>query len=368
MTFTADDHRYMSRALVLARRGMYTTHPNPRVGCVVVAGGEVVGEGWHHVAGGPHAEIVALEAAGERARGATVYVTLEPCSHCGRTPPCAPVLVQAGVHRVIAAMRDPNPSVAGSGLKYLEDAGIAVAEGLLEKDATELNAGFLRRMTAGRPRVTVKIAASLDGRTAMASGESRWITGPPAREEVQRMRAASSAILTGIGTVLADDPSLTVRSEHCDTAGRSPLRVVVDSTLRMPVAAGMLHLPGDTLVVCGRGADGSALESAGATILHCPGTDGRVDLESLLDALGERECNDLLVEAGPTLCGALVAGNLVDEMVVFLAAHLMGDQGKGMFCLPGLERMADRVQLQVLDTRQVGEDLRIRARVHKESS
>jgi len=367
MSFTADDYRYMSRALVLARRGLFTTHPNPRVGCVVVSGGQVVGEGWHRVAGGPHAEIVALEAAGEAARGGTVYVTLEPCGHRGRTGPCAPVLAQAGVHRVVVAMQDPNPSVAGSGLEYLKDAGVAVAEGLLEKDATELNAGFVRRMTAGRPRVTVKIAASLDGRTAMANGESRWITGPAAREDVQRMRAASSAILTGIGTVLADDPSLTVRSEYCDTAGRSPLRVVVDSALRMPVTATMLGLPGETLIACDRGAERSVLESAGATVLHCPGADGRVDLEGLLDRLGERECNDVLVEAGPTLCGALMGGNLVDEMLFYLAPHLMGDAGQGMFRLSALERMADRVQLQVMETRQVGEDLRIRARIRQES-
>lgn len=334
---------------------------------MIVAGGVIVGEGWHQIAGGPHAEIVALDAAAEKARGATVYVSLEPCNHQGRTGPCAPALVRAGVTRVVAAMKDPNPAVAGDGLGYLAREGIAVDAGLLEDEATRLNAGFIRRMTQGRPRVTVKIAASLDGRTAMADGESRWISGAAAREDVQRLRAASSAIMTGIGTVLADDPSLTVRSAVCDTAGRAPLRVVVDSSLRMPAMARMLGLEGETLVAYAGGAPGTALEAAGAILVRCQGDDGRVDLDQLLRDLGERGCNDVLVEAGPALCGSLVASGLVDELVIYLAPHLMGDGARGMFSLPGLDRMDDRVQLQILDLRRVGDDFRIHARVRRET-
>jgi diaminohydroxyphosphoribosylaminopyrimidine deaminase/5-amino-6-(5-phosphoribosylamino)uracil reductase len=366
LTFRAEDYRYMARALTLADQGRYTTHPNPRVGCVLVAGGQVVGEGWHRIAGGPHAEIEALEQAGRRARGATVYLTLEPCSHQGRTGPCAPVLATAGVARVVAAMEDPNPAVSGEGLRWLREAGAEVQAGLLEDEARRLNAGFIRRMSKGVPRIIVKIAASLDGRTAMASGESRWITGAAAREDVQRLRASCSAILTGIGTLLADDPSLTVRSGSIDTAGRQPLRVVADSRLRTPATARMLTLPGHTLLVCAPGADGSRLSAAGAELLECGAPNGRVDLSKLMGALGQRECNDLLVEAGPVLCGALLSRRLVDELVVYLAPHLMGDSARGMFSLFGLEKMADRVQLQILDTRQVGDDLRIRAGVRYE--
>lgn len=361
-----DDHGYMARALALARRGMYSTHPNPRVGCVIVNGDRIVGEGWHRVAGGPHAEIVALEAAGERARGATAYVTLEPCCHEGRTGPCVTALLEAGIVRVVAAMSDPNPAVATEGLRRLTAAGVAVESGLMEPAAARLNAGFIRRMTTGRPRVTVKIAASLDGRTAMADGESRWITGPDAREDVQRLRASSSAVMTGIGTVLADDPRLTVRSERWDTAGRVPPRIVVDTSLRMPADARMLGLPGEILIACGDAAGGAPLEAAGAVLLRCPGSDGRVDLARLMEILGQREFNDVLVEAGPTLCGALLAAGLVDDLVIYLAPHLMGDSGRGMFSLPGLDRMSDRVQLQVLDIRRVGDDFRIHAAVRQE--
>jgi diaminohydroxyphosphoribosylaminopyrimidine deaminase/5-amino-6-(5-phosphoribosylamino)uracil reductase len=361
-SFSADDHAHMARALRLAARGRYTTHPNPRVGCVLVAGGQVVGEGWHRVAGGPHAEIEALDAAGARAAGATAYVTLEPCSHHGRTPPCADAMVAARVARVVAAVTDPNPMVGGRGLATLEAAGVEVASGLLESAAAELNAGFLCRMARGRPRVTLKLAASLDGRTAMASGESRWITGPAARADVQRLRAASSAVLTGIGTVLADDPSLTVRAEGLDTLGRQPLRVVLDSGLRMSPAARMLALPGSTLVfAAGRRAAASGLEAAGATVEYLPAADDGLDLAAVLHRLGALECNDVLVEAGPTLAGSLMAAGLVDEIVLYLAPHLMGDTARGLFSLPGLEKMADRVQLRITDLRRVGDDLRLRA-------
>jgi diaminohydroxyphosphoribosylaminopyrimidine deaminase/5-amino-6-(5-phosphoribosylamino)uracil reductase len=360
--FSAADHTYMARALRLAARGRYTTQPNPRVGCVLVAGGDVVGEGWHRVAGGPHAEIEALAAAGERAVGATAYVTLEPCAHHGRTPPCVDALIAARIARVVAAVADPNPAVGGRGLASLEAAGIDVACGLLETEAARLNAGFISRMALGRPRVVVKLAASLDGRTAMASGESRWITGPLARADVQRLRAASSAILTGVGTVLADDPSLTVRAPGLDTAGRQPLRVVLDSRLRTPPDARMLEQPGGTLLLAA-GPNGAeeALAAAGADVEYLQTADGRLDLGAVLSRLAERECNDVLVEAGPTLAGSLVADGLVDELVLYLAPHLMGDGARGLFSLPGLESMAERVQLSITDLRRLGHDLRLRA-------
>jgi diaminohydroxyphosphoribosylaminopyrimidine deaminase/5-amino-6-(5-phosphoribosylamino)uracil reductase len=361
--FSAADHGHMTRALRLARRGVYTTHPNPRVGCVLVADGRVVGTGWHRLAGEPHAEILALRDAGAAARGATAFVTLEPCAHHGRTPPCAPALVEAGIRRVVVPAEDPNPRVAGKGLALLRAAGLRVDTGLLADEAERLNAGFNLRMTAGRPRVTVKLAASLDGRTAMASGESRWITGPDARADVQRLRAASSAIMTGIGTVLADDPSLNVRAPELDLAGRQPLRVVLDSRLRLPPDARLLGLPGRTIVMTGaaEGPAAAALREAGADIVRIAAAAGGVDPAAALGALAERECNDVLVEAGPTLAGTLAGAGLIDELVLFLAPHLMGDGARGLFSLPGLEKMADRVQWRVTEWRQVGADLRIRA-------
>ena len=365
MAFTVADREYMARALDLAARGTYTTHPNPRVGCVLVRDGEIVGEGWHRVAGGPHAEVAAIADAGERSRGATAYLNLEPCSHEGRTGPCAPALVDAGVSRVVSSMEDPNPDVSGAGHRILAAAGVTVQTGLLNQEAALLNGGFILRMTRGRPKVTIKLAASLDGRTAMASGESKWISGPESREDVQRLRASSSAILTGIGTVLADDPSLNVRSPGCDTAGRQPVRVVVDSTLKTPPTARMLSLPGDTVIACADAAADPDLSQAGVTIIQLPGAGGRVDLEALLDHLGRQECNDLLVESGPALCGALVAAQLADELVLYVAPHLMGDTARGMFTLPGLDSMADRVQLRVLETKVLGEDLRIRATLRR---
>jgi diaminohydroxyphosphoribosylaminopyrimidine deaminase/5-amino-6-(5-phosphoribosylamino)uracil reductase len=363
MEFSTADRAHMARALELAARGRYTTHPNPRVGCVIVSGGEVVGEGWHRVAGGPHAEIVALERAGEMARGATAYLNLEPCSHAGRTGPCAPALVEAGLGRVVTAMGDPNPAVSGEGHRILLEAGIAVDTGLLGDEALALNAGFVSRMARGRPRVTIKLAVSLDGRTAMASGESKWISCEQSRDDVQRLRASSSAILTGVGTVLADDPSLNVRSPDCDTAGRQPLRVVVDSRLRTPAGARLLSLPGETMIAYADAADCGGVTAAGARVVSLPGADGRVDLHGLMRHLAQRECNDILVEAGPVLCGALVAAGLADELVIYLAPHLMGDSARGMFTLPGLDSMADRVQLGVLDVAPLGEDLRVRTRI-----
>jgi len=362
--FSAADHHWMGRALELARRGICSAAPNPRVGCVIVAGDEAVGEGWHVRTGGPHAEVGALAAAGERARGATAYVTLEPCSHQGRTPPCTDALLAAGVGRVVAAMGDPNPRVNGGGLERLAAAGIETACGLLEDAARELNAGFVSRMARGRPRVTVKLGVSLDGRTALASGESRWITGEAARADVHRLRAESCAILTGIGTVLADDPGLDVRRADLDRAGRVPMRVLLDRRLRTPPAARTLAVPGQVLVFAAPSppeAARAALEEAGATVLEAPEVSGGLDLAAVLAELARRECNEVLVEAGPLLAGAFVEAGLADRLVIYAAPVLLGDAGRGMFRLPGVERMDDRVQLRITDVRAVGDDLRITA-------
>ena len=360
------DHKYIARALQLAERGLYSTDPNPRVGCVLVRDGVVVGEGWHERAGGPHAEINALQQAGAQAAGATAYVTLEPCSHHGRTPPCSTALIAAGVARVVAAMQDPNPRVAGSGLQALQQAGIDTASGVLGAAAEALNPGFVKRMRTGLPWVRCKLAMSLDGRTAMASGESQWITGPDARRDVHRLRARASAILTGIDTVLADDPALTVRLEEpAETAVRQPLRVVLDSRLRMPAAARLLGLPGETLLLTGvtQLEQHARLARAGVTLATLPLQAGRLDLAAVLRHLGELELNEIHVEAGATLCGALLRAGLLDELVVYMAPHLMGDAARGLFSLPGLEHMAQRLNLRVTDIRAVGDDWRITSTV-----
>ena len=357
--FSAVDYEYMAQALRLAEKGLYTTTPNPRVGCVIVRDGKVVGSGWHERAGEPHAEIHALTQAGELARGATAYVTLEPCSHHGRTPPCAEALVQAGVGRVVVAMIDPNPLVAGEGLARLQQAGIQTDIGLLEKEAHELNIGFVSRMTCGRPWLRLKIAASLDGKTALNNGVSQWITGPDARRDAHRLRARSCALLTGIGTVLADDPSLNVREVETT---RQPLRVVVDSALRMSPTAKMLGL-GPTLVatVSGDPARADELRAAGAEVLVLPAVEGRVDLVRLLDELGRRCINEVMVEAGATLNGALVKQELVDEYTFYFAPLLLGHRARGMFDLPELSSMGERRELRIADVTMVGKDLRIRA-------
>jgi len=365
--FTADDHRYMARALRLAARGLYTTDPNPRVGCVLVREGQVVGEGWHERAGEGHAEINALRQAGEQAAGATAYVTLEPCCHHGRTPPCSQALLAAGVMRVVAAMPDPNPQVAGNGLAELAAAGVATDSGLLATEAEQLNPGFVMRMRHGRPWVRCKLAMSLDGRTAMQNGESRWITGEAARRDVHRLRARSSAIMTGIGTILADDPSLTVRLEGDDAVPfLQPLRVIIDSRLRIPSTAKLLDLPGETLILTGSAAASreALLARPGVSVVTLPlDTDGRLDLRAVLRYLGGTGINELHVEAGAVLCGALLAGRMVDELVIYLAPHLMGDAARGLFVLPGLQHMAQRIALAIQEVRAVGRDLRITARL-----
>ncbi len=360
MIFSADDHRYMAQALALAERGLFTTTPNPRVGSVIVKDGHSVGEGWHARAGEPHAEIHALRAAGSLARGATAYVTLEPCSHHGRTPPCANALIDAGVARVVAAMRDPNPQVAGRGIELLTLAGIRAEVGLLETQAAALNPGFIARMTRGRPWVRLKTASSLDGKTALANGVSQWITGPAARADVQHLRARACAILTGVGTVMADDPQMTVRAFDI---GRQPMRIVVDSRLRTPPTAKILQDDG-AWIVCAQAdrARRDALLEAGALVLEQPGRDGRVDLAALLAELGRRGINEVHVEAGVKLNGALLAAGLVDEWIAYLAPKVMGDPARGLFALPEYSTMAQCHDFRIQEVRQVGEDLRLTLR------
>jgi len=361
---TETDIRHMARALQLARRGLYTTDPNPRVGCVVVRDGQVVGEGFHVRAGEPHAEVLALGQAGEAARGATAYVTLEPCAHHGRTPPCAEALVAAGVGRVVAAMVDPNPRVAGQGLARLAEAGIDAESGVLEAEARALNPGFISRMERGRPYVRVKLAMSLDGRTAMASGESRWITGEAARRDVQRLRARAGAILTGMGTVRADDPGLDVRlrAEELGIEGpvRQPLRVLLDTALGCPPGAKLFTVGGPVLVLTTEQDSNrhKSLVARGAQVQAVACGPGGLDLHGVMELLAGCEINELHVEAGPTLCGALTQAGLVDELVIYMAPHLMGNDARGLLNL-GLKHMDERIELKVEDIRAVGEDWRI---------
>lgn len=358
--FTPDDHRFMTQALRLAEQGLYSTMPNPRVGCVVVKDGKVIGEGAHLKAGTPHAEVHALSQAGDLSKGATAYVTLEPCSHHGRTPPCAEALINAGVTKVIIAMQDPNPLVEGQGVAALQAAGIQVSTGLMQKQAHDLNVGFVARMTQKKPFVRSKIAASLDGKTALSNGTSQWITGPAARANVQHWRARSCAILTGIGTVLQDNPSLTVREIDID---RQPLCVVVDSRLRMPLDAKLLK---NQQVLIAYATDDTnkaeQLTAMGISLLCIPNADGKVCLSSLLQHLASTEVNEVMVEGGDGLNGALMALKLIDELVIFYAPKLMGSDGKGMFALPALQTMEEVVSIDVYDVRQFGDDIRVLAK------
>lgn len=394
---TAQDSRWMARAIRLAEHGLYTTSPNPRVGCVLVKGDAVAGEGWHQRAGEPHAEVHALRAAGDAARGATAYVTLEPCSHHGRTPPCAEALIEAGVARVVVAVQDPNPSVAGAGIAKLRAAGITVDCGLMEAAARDLNTGFFARMARGTPWLRSKIAMSLDGRTALNNGKSQWITGAAARRDVQHWRARSCAVLTGINTVLADDARLNVREIEgaartrwgealgCGKGGqaadcgpkaldelgaaavRQPLRVVLDSQLRIPLEARVLQGGGALIYTAAQHAEKSAvLRDLGVEVVMLPDAAGRVDLVAMLRDLARRGCNELLVEAGSTLNGALLRAGLVDELLLYLAPQLLGDAARGVAQLGELTSLEQRVNLKWQDVRQVGEDLRILARVEKE--
>lgn len=356
MTFSATDHAMMARALRLAERGAYTARPNPMVGCVLAHGDEVVGEGWHRRKGGPHAETIALEAAGERARGATAYVTLEPCAHTGSTGPCADALVAAGVARVVAAMRDPFHRVDGAGFERLRAAGVVVEHGLMEAQARELNRGFLSRIERGRPWLRVKLGVSLDGRTALASGESKWITGPQSREDAHRWRARCGALMTGAGTVLADDPHMTVRLED-GAEVVPPLRVVLDPGLAT-VARGHVRL-GEAPTLYVHAPDvkpprGFAFERAAV-----PVRGGMFDLAAVLRLLGEREVNEVQLETGATLAGGFLNAGLVDEILLYVAPTLLGSDARPMFAGLHFDSLAERMQLRMVDVRAVGDDLRL---------
>jgi len=374
------DGAYMARALRLAELGRYTTMPNPRVGCVLVKDSHIIGEGWHKTAGDNHAEIMALAAAGDRAQGSTAYVTLEPCSHQGKTGPCSEALIAANIKRLVYAMEDPNPKVAGQGLARLRDAGVEVTGPLLEDSALALNPGFIQRMVKHIPYVRCKMAMSLDGRTAMTSGESKWVTSRRAREDVQRLRARSCAVISSVDTVLFDDASLTVRKEDlnldilssiCTTAvaEKQPLRVILDSSLRLSEYSKLIQIASPILLVHAQtvSASSDAHEyqdkkwPAHVELLSLPATDGKIDLRQLLLELGQRECNEVLLEAGPTLAGSFLRQGLLDEIIVYMAPKLLGSQAKPLFELP-LQSMAAQLPLSIVDIRAVGSDWRITAK------
>ncbi|MDA9095084.1 bifunctional diaminohydroxyphosphoribosylaminopyrimidine deaminase/5-amino-6-(5-phosphoribosylamino)uracil reductase RibD [Porticoccaceae bacterium] len=367
MNFSIIDREMMSQALKLAAKGRFTTSPNPTVGCVIVADGKIVGQGFTRPAGGNHAEIEALETARDTdITGATAYVSLEPCSHQGKTGPCVDALIAAGIARVVIACEDPNPQVAGSGIEKLQAAGIQVESGLLEDQARDINKGFIKRHEQGTPWVLVKMAASLDGRTAMASGQSQWITTPPARQDVQRLRAASCAIITGIGTQLMDDPSLTVRITNeelgVEDSLQQPLRVVVDSKLQMAATARMFEQPGPTLIATLDGESqrekSQALIDAGAEVVFLPAIGEHIDLQALLVELAARGCNQVMVEAGAGLAGAFIAEGLLDELVCYWAPKLFGNDARPMFNLP-IRTIDAHLALSVKDMRMIGEDIRV---------
>lgn len=361
MQWTTQDFEWMTLALRQAERGLYTTSPNPHVGCVIVKGSQLISEGAHLKAGEPHAEVHALRQAGANARGATAYVTLEPCSHYGRTPPCAHALVEAGVSRVVVAMQDPNPLVAGKGIAYLQQHGIEVSAGLLEAQALALNPGFVLRMTQQRSFVRVKVAASLDGKTALANGASQWITSPASRRDVHHWRARSCAMLTGIGTVLHDDPSLTVRDVD---SSRQPLRVIVDSQLRIPLTAKVLQ-HGHAIIAYAQAPEDkiARLQALGVQTLELPNAAGQVDIAGLLGSLAQRQINEVMVEAGAGLNGALLQTGLVDELLLYYAPKLLGATATGMFALPVFTEITQALDLQLLDVRQFGPDIRLQARL-----
>ena len=350
------DYYYMARALKLAAKGLYSADPNPRVGCVIVKDDNIVAEAWHEKAGLPHAEVLALRQAGHAARGASVYVNLEPCCHQGRTPPCTGFLIDAGIKRVIAAIEDPNPQVAGGGIENLRNVGIDVDVGIMRYEAEALNRGFFHRIQNGRPWVVLKVAASVDGRTAMSSGESQWISSDQSRRDVHHWRARSSAIVTGIGTVLADDPALTVRDVETE---RQPLRVVVDSKFSTPPGAKILSQPGRVLIATANEHYSEDIDSEHVEVVYVPASNNTIDLVALMDHLSQREINEVLVEAGPTLSGAMLQADLVDEILIYLAPKVIGSEGKGMFSLPGLDKLTDCVKFNIADVRQFGDDVRI---------
>jgi len=367
------DYQYMARAIQIAKKGQYTTSPNPYIGCVLVKNNQIISEGFTQEAGQAHAEIDALNKAQVSVKNATAYVTLEPCSHTGKTPPCADALVKSGINRVVIAMLDPNPQVSGNGVKKLKDAGIDVSVGILEELARKLNRGFFKRMEYGLPFVRIKMAMSLDGKTAMASGESQWITGAEARNDVQRFRALSDAILTGSGTVIDDNPSLNLRLGSVDLGIensindgsnknlKQPLRVVLDTHLKMSSTSKMLDLEGNTLIyTCSEDTQKiQSLSKSGAEIKFIPSD--RISLKKVFKDLAKREINDVHVEAGATLCGALLEENLVDELVIYMAPTILGGDARSLFNLPRIETMKDKVNLKINDIRSVGNDWRFTA-------
>jgi diaminohydroxyphosphoribosylaminopyrimidine deaminase/5-amino-6-(5-phosphoribosylamino)uracil reductase len=362
----ADEFGYMAQALRLAKRGLLTTDPNPRVGCVLVKNGEIIGQGWHQRTGEAHAEILALDEAGATAKGATAYVTLEPCCHTGRTPPCSEALIKAGVVRVVVAMEDPNPQVSGKGVSQLRDAGIDVDVGVMTAQAEALNPGFVKRMRHGRPFVRCKLAMSLDGRTAMASGESQWITGESARLDVHQLRARSSAIVAGINTVLADDPSMNARLENEDVL--QPARVILDSQLKMPVDARMFSIPGQIIICTTPDAVKQNeekikhLRAAGAELVQLQKEDDKISLPALMMFLNSEKFNEVMLETGATLSGAFMQAGLIDEIVIYMAPLLMGDAAHGLVTLPDISKMSETSRLKILDVRAVGKDWRIIAK------
>lgn len=362
-----NDHAYMAEAMRLARKGLFTVRINPRVGCVLVKGGRIVGHGYHAYAGQQHAEINAINNAAEDVENSTVYVTLEPCSHHGKTPPCTESLVAAGIRRVVVATQDPNPLVNGKGLAYLNEKGLETHCNVLENEALELNKGFFQRMRTGRPYVTVKSAISLDGKTALSSGKSQWITCQAARLDVHKLRARSCAILTGIGTVLADDPLLSVRLSHeqlgLEAKPEQPIRAVVDTHLRIPESAKMLQSPGRTIVYTGSKDTSKIdrLQRENVEIVKMQATE-MLELAEVLQDLGARGINEVLIEAGATLVGSLLHQGLVDEMVIYMAPHLIGETGKGLAGLPMITDMQDRLAMRVEEISAIGVDIRLRVR------
>lgn len=364
-TFSRFDEQMMRRAIELALLGRYTTDPNPRVGCVLTRDERVVGEGAHRKSGEAHAEALALAVAGDAARGATAYVTLEPHCHSSRTPPCTDALIRAGVRRVVCGSLDPNPKVSGAGVKQLVASGLAVDTGLLQAEVRELNLGFEKRMTTGLPRVLVKIAMSLDGRVALANGVSKWITGEPARADVQHLRAAASAVLTGIATVIADDPQLNVRDPSIELLGRQPLRVVLDTKLRIAPSARIFSVPGNTVVFTAADnvAKAGAVQRAGAEVVGAAlDNDRHVDLQNVLAELGRRECNDVLVEAGATLAGRFLQLGLADELVVYVAPIILGPEARAMALLPPLDRIENVLRYALRGMQRIGEDVKLTLR------
>lgn len=368
--FSRFDHDMMARAILLAKRGQYTTRPNPNVGCVIVDTNQrIIGEGWHQRAGEGHAEVNALANAGERANNATAYVTLEPCSHFGRTPPCANALIEAGIKRVICAMVDPNPQVAGNGIARLKEAGIDVESGLLENDARAINLGFIQRMSSGRPRITLKMASSLDGRTALANGVSQWITGQEAREDVQRYRAKSCAILSGSGTVLADNPSLTVRHAELGYMADKlsaddvcqPMRVILDG--RNQLKSSLKVFEPSTSVMVINGQPNPLLDLAHIQQTQLVNNQGKIDLPAAMQLLGEQQINDVWIEAGSRLAGAFIRERLVDQFILYMAPALMGTASQGLCELPEFKTMDQVINLSWQEVRMVGKDIKVIATI-----